>query len=395
MGGRSTLQGAFAVAVVLAGAGSACSGGGLPSGGDPGADVDGGRPKGPVSLVDGAAPGPVSADGCVSSPESFDVPGNGCDDDGDGLVDNAPTCDDGSLPVDGAAADLLRSMGICQQATAAQWGVVSAELVASWGSSRAPADGQQGILLAFGSVVVPREGKSLAVLSSGYARAFDDAAGSSAPFKGTKGLGMQAGSNDTAPPGYPKTSPGCPLLGSLVFDLVDLRATIKVPANAQGFSFDFDFWSGEWPEYVCTHYNDTFVAFLGSKAFHGGTADNISFDANGNTVSVNNGFFDRCTAGTRTGCAGSVTATATCPGGPGELRGTGFLDPGIYCGGMTSTGGGATGWLTSTAPLQPGEVMTIDFIIWDTGDVNWDSSVLLDHFQWSAVPLGVGTARPM
>ena len=39
---------------------------------------------------------------------------------------------------------------------------------------------------------------------------------------------------------------------------------IKVPKNVAGMSFDFDFYSSEWPEYVCSTYNDQFVAWLQS-----------------------------------------------------------------------------------------------------------------------------------
>ena len=103
---------------------------------------------------------------------------------------------------------------------------------------------------------------------------------------------------------------------------------IKTPSNAQGFSFDFDFYSGEWPEYVCTEFNDSFVAWLQSSAWTGTNGDgdlNISFDSLGNAVSVNNGFFDHCTPNSTTGCDGNNTQTAACTGGathvdPAELE---------------------------------------------------------------------------
>jgi hypothetical protein len=168
----------------------------------------------------------------------------------------------------------------------------------------------------------------------------------------------------------------------------------KVPSNAQGLMFDLDFWSGEWPEYVCTPYNDTFIAYLSSLANPGGKPQNVSFDTNQDTVSVNNGFFDRCTPGTQTGCKGTFTKTAACPGGENELTATGFDDIGTYCGMQPSTGGGATGWLTTQAPVVPGEVITLELMIWDTGDPNWDSSVLLDNFRWVAGPVSNTTGRP-
>jgi hypothetical protein len=41
--------------------------------------------------------------------------------------------------------------------------------------------------------------------------------------------------------------------------------------------------------------------------------------------------------------------------------------------------------------VKPGEVITIQFIIWDTGDPNWDSSVLVDHFTWQPGQTTTGT----
>ena len=86
-------------------------------------------------------------------------------------------------------------------------------------------------------------------------------------------------------------------------------------------------------------------------------------------------------------------STAACAGGVAEFAGTGFEDLGQWCTG-TTTGGGATGWLTSQAPVKPGETITLEFMIWDTGDASYDSSVVLDNFQWQGVPTPPGTQRP-
>ena len=250
------------------------------------------------------------------------------------------------------------------------------------------------------------------MLSSGYARAWDNAAGTGNGscnvdtknadcFKGEKTAMSGAG---TAPPGYPKPAQGCQV-SDKVNDVIGLTLQVKVPLNAKGFQFDFDFYSGEWPEWVCTTYNDSFVAWLQSEAFPGTGGDlNISYDSKGNPVSVNNAFFDQCTANASTGCCKSLglgpegcsktaTGTAACAGGPADLSGTGFQDDGTYCV-APSTGGGATGWLTTTAPVKAGEVITLQFLIWDTGDVNYDSSVLIDNFMWEPSPTMTGTVRP-
>lgn len=60
----------------------------------------------------------------------------------------------------------------------------------------------------------------------------------------------------------------------------------------------------------------------------------------------------------------------------------------------TSTNGGATGWLSSQAPVQPGEAFTLELMIWDTGDGILDSSVLIDNFSWAEGEVSVATDRP-
>jgi hypothetical protein len=342
---------------------------------------------------DGGGPSP-----CVPDPGNFEVPSNNCDDDADGMVDNVPTCDDGLL-VNGTAADFVKALGLCQTSTGAndpKWGVVSASYTKGHGydGTQPPADGQHGILAKFGGAIKPRQGKSFGVISSGFAREYDDAQGQSTVFKG--GVAMQNAINPTsngAPPNFPKPAGVC-IPANDVYDVIDLKLQIKVPKNAQGFSFDFDFWSGEWPEYVCTQFNDAFVAYLHSTAFNGNAADNISYDGNHNPVSVNNDFFQACTNSVQTGCQDTHTGTSKCPLMETELAGTGFSDPGQYCNNQQSSGGGATSWLTTAAPVAPGEIISLEFIIWDTHDANYDSSVILDNFKWAPGPVTPGTVRP-
>jgi hypothetical protein len=429
-------------------------GGGLSEasrGGSSGSSSSGGSSSGVInpgnsgmfgsSTGGGSSGGPVV---CNPSPENYDFPGDGCDNNGNGLVDEPVVCDR-SLPQAGTAVQFANAMGICQMSSSTQWGLVSATFTQGYDTTQAPATGQWALLPQFGSVIKPLEGGSLGVLSSGFALECDDsssstscsASGTGDPyFKGyqmpmwpsEQGFGPFVGPGvGVAPPGYPKAAGSCPQ-ATEIYDAIGLTLEIKVPANAQGFTFDFDFYSGEWPEYVCTAFNDSFVAWLNSAAFSGTTSGdlNVSFDSKGNPVSVNNGFFDRCTPNTITGCLGdspdttAVTATAACPGGDSELQGTGFYNlgnyqsaPGLdtalmvnpfYGGGLEvpsacnsgamSTGGGATGWLTSSAPVKPGETITIQFILWDTGDYNWDSSVLLDNFKWLPGPTTTVTQRP-
>jgi len=55
--------------------------------------------------------------------------------------------------------------------------------------------------------------------------------------------------------------------------------------------------------------------------------------------------------------------------------------------------GGSTGWLQTTAPVKPGEQITLTFNVWDTGDHQWDSTVLLDRFTWSTASASIQTGH--
>jgi hypothetical protein len=351
----------------------------------------------------GSSGAPTGA--CVPDKGNYDIPGNNCDDDGDGKVDNPPTCD-AQIGQAATAFDFARALGICADASKDGYGLVSAKFTRGYQRTDAPNAAQHGVLPKFGNVIKPREGGRLGVLSSGYAEEFDG------PGNAAFGLSMSYGNqgvdwnnaranpgNGTLPPGFPKAAAGCPQAPD-VNDMVDLVLELKAPANATGLAFDFDFYSSEWPAYICSRFNDGFIAYLSAKGFNGGKPDNISFDKDKNPVSVNNGFFDRCTAGVETGCApGAARKISQCPGGVAELGGTGFGMAGQWCGEFDGTGGssvngGATGWLSSQASISPGETFTLELMIWDTGDGDLDSSVLVDNFRWLGGTVTTGTVRP-
>ena len=342
---------------------------------------------------------------CIPTKGNYEIPGDDCDNDDDGTVDNAVTCD-AALTSGASAEDFAKSLGICDTAANRGFGLVSARFTRGYNREDAPMAEQHGVLEKFGNVLKPREGKRLGVLSTGYAQEYNGAPG--VAFGGDEGgkswFNARSGQpgNGTAPPGFPKAAAGCPGETN-VNDVSNVHLELKAPKNASGFRFDFNFHSGEWPAYICSKFNDGFVAYLTAS----GKAENISFDPMKNPVSVNNGFFDRCTPNVDTGCAdGAKPATSQCPGGTAELKGTGYGAEGKWCelpGGdgtgpngpkKVSTAGGATGWLTSSAPVVAGEEFTLDFMIWDTGDGVLDSSVLLDNFKWAEGEVTVVTDRP-
>ena len=347
------------------------------------------------SLFGDANVGP-SGDPCVPNPANAEIPANNCDDDGDGKIDNPPTCDT-SLQKNGDAAAFAKSLGICTDAATKGYGLVSATYTRGFNNTQPPRAGQTGILPTYGSVLKPREGASLGVISTGWAREYNQDTGTTQLF-GADAQRWDRAPNRAVPPGYPKAAALCPSTNGDTYDVVDVKLVLKAPPNAKGISFDFNFFTSEWPAFVCSNFNDAFIAYLSSKAFNGGKPENISFDAQKNPVSVNNGFFDRCTPNAAIGCAlGPSSKRSVCPGGPGELAGTGFAEEDLWCGPFSNTrssAGGATGWLTSSAPVEPGETFTLELLLWDTGDANLDSVTLLDNFRWVQGETKTETARP-
>ncbi|MFO0565280.1 MAG: choice-of-anchor L domain-containing protein [Polyangiaceae bacterium] len=319
---------------------------------------------------DGVSETDGDCDDCEAlvNPGAFDVAGNGVDEDCSGKPDDEPSGCDGPLPLAATdPVDLARAIGLCRLTTAdakggeRTWGLLSAKLTETDGTS--PTDPLfSGILVGYGKNNHPREGKQLLALSSGTARGPTDP-GSISP----SGNGYARPELESAyPPGFPQNAQGCPEpFTQTANDSVRLELEIRVPTNANSLAFDFSFFTTEWPEWICSEFNDTFVSLLETQApldpsHHG----NVSFDAAGNPVSINVSFF-------------GITS------GP-VLAGT------WMAGGL----GGGTDWLTTEAPVVPGETIRLSFAIWDTSDHKFDSLVLLDAFRWSVKTVPMPETRP-
>jgi hypothetical protein len=324
------------------------------------------------------------------NPGAYDFP-NGVDDDCDGAIDNPVLdCGAGLQYTSQNAGDYAKAIDICQTTTlgatgaSKKWGLISAEFHLLDGTGT-PATNAHAIITSFGDVIKPRRNANFAYISTGLA------ATPSQPYYqgGTPETGTQTlppgpiNGGYQLPPGFPTNKNGCPTPGPAAFDPVNLKLTLRVPTNASSFAFDHSFFSAEYPEYACTGYNDIWAVLLDTQA--PGIANNrdIVFDAQGTPGSVNLNFFDRCVAG-QTGCAGSPqTGFNFCSGGKAELAGTGYGDIEDPCsmGVQTSVGGG-TGWLTTEAPIKPGEVITVQFMVWDSSDGIYDSAAIFDYFRW-------------
>jgi hypothetical protein len=278
------------------------------------------------------------------------------DEDCDAAIDEIePPCDATLDLEDSDAMSGARAIELCQETSASEkrWGVLAARYVRANGSPVGQTTPQVGLLSKFGGQVLPQGGARLLGLSSGHARTpgQPDACGQNSCD------GFGAGS---APAGFPQDVPGCDG-ASEINDDVGLELSLRAPTNATGYTFAFDFYSFEYPEWVCTDFNDQFIALV-SPPPAGSINGNISFDSQNNPVSVNIAFFNVC---------------AGCALGADELNGTGF-------GGGWDDDAGATSWLETTAPVKGGDEITIRFAIWDTGDSSYDSTVLVDAFRWIA-----------
>jgi hypothetical protein len=92
-----------------------------------------------------------------------------------------------------------------------------------------------------------------------------------------------------------------------------------------------------------------------------------------------------------TGCDGTPGNISTCTS-THDLIGTGFDAPEQFGGcGAGDLVGGATGWLTTTGNVMPGEIITVRIGIWDTSDHILDSLALVDAFTWSVDGASPGT----
>ena len=307
----------------------------------------------------------------------FDLGGGGePNPDGDGCGTECECTIPEHQPCDAATGDPFRAMGLgCPGELAVQTTVTGPP-------------GAIGVRSSFGGngTFAPREGSAYAVIGSGFVTDLDmqtpNGDSNQDPTHCNDDLGGQWDVGGTLPPplrvnnvgGDCTVNPG--LLGtgdcsntiadqfnqgSSANDYVELRFDLDVPLDVVSLSYDFAFFSTEYPYYYNSAFNDMYVGWLESEAWTG----NISFDAMGNPISLNAGFLDyRDDAGNLPEFAG------TC---------------------MRQHAG--TGWLSTNAGVVPGEHITVAFAIFDLSDSILDSYVFLDNFQWGCEP-GAPTTTP-
>jgi hypothetical protein len=368
------------------------------------------------------------------TPEGAEIVGNGVDDNCNGHIDEIASCDNGLSVSDDtttSAVALAKGMGICDP-----W-LVSAELgLAGTPATENICDGPEGsctqkdrpslpepyfddqyqtyaVPSMFGSVLTAKEGMALSILSTGpwdaptgNAAEATLAAGDMKTASGVPEDWIKAPSCGGVPPD-PTTENSCAGKEPFVVqDPIMLTVKVKVPVNALAFKLNSYFCSIEYPNTVCNdaNYNDFFIALLDStynELNPGSTTPNpydknLAKDAAGNPVGVDlapAGLFKVC----NTNCKGfgyDTNKWGFCTG-DAELAGTGFGS--YYMNGTCMGGNGCTGWLTTQGNVVPGEEITLRFAIFEQGTVaygpdhSWDSTVLLDNFQWLLKQVTPGT----
>ena len=208
---------------------------------------------------------------------------------------------------------------------------------ASWSSITAgtPNGTSDGALADF-----PTDGGSFGILTSGSV--------SNVPLPGT------FASTDNG---------GAPVRGDTDMDVSILKTDFTAPGGSNCLTFDFKFFSEEYPGFVGSSVNDAFVAELDTSNWT--TASNVitapnnfAFDGAGDVVSVNS-----------TGVGGMTAA---------QGAGTAFDGGG---GGQ----GGATQVLHASRQVTPG-AHSLYFSLFDQGDTIYDSAAFLDNLRVGFVP---------
>ena len=214
---------------------------------------------------------------------------------------------------------------------------------------------RQRVILDSLGILSPTDGDSFAILSTGIAGATPVTTDSEDP-----------GSERGTWFGPISPGPGGP------FDYAKLVLNLKVPPGMHNVSFDLQFFSMEYPDYVGTVYNDKVNVTVISPSKG---VKYYQFD-------VNSGYFvmkSRDIPGTGFDLFAVKWSwwqhkwVPTSPGGVDTVTTTPYW----------SDDAGASALITRVYPVSPNETITIIFEIRDVGDNQFDSAVFIDNVRFS------------
>ena len=219
--------------------------------------------------------------GCIYAdlvnPGAFEVDGNDVDDNCNGEIDEVMSSCDTQLDSDTPdARHFAQALDLCQfteehpPLAERRWGVLDASLTQADGQL-APIPVQHAVRPGFGSGILPSSGQSLVVLSTGHAADSDDNNPAFSAFETGRDLGLD--DSDAPEPwlslndGVFPNPAGCPdPWDTKAHDSVMLTIDVRVPTNARSFSTRMFFMTAEYPEYVCSPFNDFFVTLVTSDS---------------------------------------------------------------------------------------------------------------------------------
>jgi hypothetical protein len=253
-------------------------------------------------------------------------------------------CDAGLTLDASQASDAARAMGICDGLVSAAWVYPDGTAATTGGSF----DLGHGVLPSFGASNPAREGSALLALSSGTARS------TTQPGYADN---LDKGYVVTPPAGFPRNQASCPAVSSEGHDGIALSVTLVVPGGVRFMTFDYAFFTRDYPTYDCTAVVDQAAGLV--SGVDGSAVQNVLLDGSGNPMLASPTALMACTPSTG----------YTCPLGTGPLAETGMA--------------ASSGWLTTASlAVTPGDTIVAVFAVWDSLDGIIDSTLLLDDFAW-------------